>query len=136
MADPRVAALRQKAPMQGFGEIFDNDRLNKASEREAGALDYDDAMYLMRLGQPQNVPYGGKKSWAQAAAEGLQTGLGMYNMLNTQQAKKSRVAEQLRAYKDKYSTQEPVGGAVPEAGQLYDAQGIPLTNKGQYGFGD
>ena len=120
--------------MRGFGEIFNDPRLNQASENLAGNIGYGDALTMMALGKPTQVPYGGKLSPLQAASDGLKQGIGMYNFIKTQKDKQQAMAEQLRRYKEKY--EEPVGGYAPEAGQLYDAEGIPLTNKGQYGFGD
>lgn len=113
----------------GFGQIFDDPRLNQASTDLAGTTGYDPALAMMAAGREQAVPYGGKKSWASAAAEGLKTGIGMYNFLNTQKAKQQAIAEQLRAYKEKYAQPE---ATAPEAGQMYDQNGIPLTAQGGY----
>lgn len=105
MADPKKTAdeLRtRRGGEMGFGEIFADPRLNQASENLAGNMGYDTSAALMAMGRPQAVPYGGKKSWAEAAAEGVKTGLGMYNMLRTQKDKQTAMAEQLRRYREMY----------------------------------
>lgn len=105
MADTKktVDELRnRKGGEMGFGQIFNDPRLNDASVNLAGNMGYDTSASLMAMGRPQAVPYGGKKSWAEAAAEGVKTGLGMYNMLRTQKDKQQAMAEQLRRYREMY----------------------------------
>lgn len=129
MADTKktVDELRgKKTGEMGFGQIFNDPRLNDASVNLAGNMGYDTSAALMAMGRPQAVPYGGKKAWSEAAAEGLKTGLGVYNMLRTQKDKQTAMAEQLRRYKELY----------PQTGgeQLYDAEGTPMRPDGTMGF--
>lgn len=105
MADTKktVDELRnRKGGEMGFGEIFNDPRLNQASENLAGNIGYGDAMTMMALGKPTQVPYGGKLSPLQAASDGLKQGIGMYNFVKTQKDKQQAMAEQLRRYKEMY----------------------------------
>lgn len=89
--------------MQGFGEIFNDAEMNRLAAERAGAMNTENSLAMMALGRPRDIPYGGKKSWAEAANEGLRQGLGMYEMLGNLDSKKKAMAEMLRAYDEKYN---------------------------------
>ena len=129
MADTKktVDELRnRKGGEMGFGEIFSDPRLNQAGENLAGNIGYGDAMTMMALGRSRDVPYGGKLSPWQAAADGLKQGIGMYNFIKTQKDKQQAMAEQLRRYKEMYPT--------TEGEQLYTEDGTPMRPDGSMGF--
>lgn len=118
--------------MQGFGAVNKAaiPDMDKAAIESAGNMSELGSLGLMKMGQPEAVPYGGKKSPWQAANEGLQQGLGVYNLIKSQQSRQA-TAKALAKYLN-----NGAGSQTPDAGQLYDKEGIPLTNSGGYGFGD
>lgn len=99
---PKTSRRRES---QGFGEIFNDAEANRLAAERAGAMNTENSLALMALGRPRDVPYGGKKSWAEAANEGLKQGLGMYEMLNNLETKKKAMAQMLRSYDEKYNPQ-------------------------------
>lgn len=97
------AAAPRAAGTQGFGEIFNDAEMNRLAAERAGAMGTENSLALMAMGRPRDIPYGGQKSWMEAANEGLKQGLGMYQMLGNLGSKKKAMAEMLRAYEDKYN---------------------------------
>lgn len=93
----------RKGGVQGFGEIFNDAEMNRLAAERAGAMNTENSLAMMALGRPRDIPYGGKKSWMEAANEGLKQGLGMYEMLGNLDSKKKAMAEMLRAYDEKYN---------------------------------
>lgn len=81
--------------MQGFGEIMNSPEAWLAGQELAKLHGDTASLAMMNSGKPQAVPYGGKKAWSEAAAEGLKTGIGMYNFLRRENA----VSDALRNYK-------------------------------------
>lgn len=100
---PQVVVDPRKTGTQGFGQIFNDAEMNRLAAERAGAMNTENSLAMMAMGRPRDIPYGGKKSWMEAANEGLKQGLGMYQMLGNLGSKKKAMAEMLRAYDDKYN---------------------------------
>ena len=91
--------------MQGFGDIMQTPEAWLAGQKLAELHGDQSSLAMMNSGKPNAVPYGGLKHWSEAAAEGLKTGIGMYNFMKRGDA----VAEALREYKglfDKRAAQQ------------------------------
>ena len=83
----------------GYGKVL--EALNSPEAWEAGmeagmARGDASAQKMMQMGEPRNIPYGGKMSWAEALNNGIKQGMGMYDYIGSQQAK----ANALRKYQD------------------------------------
>lgn len=138
-AAPAPAAIGAPVPeqegMQGYGKILKAMNSPEAWEAgmQAGMARNDLAsLGMMKQGAPAPVPYGGKKSWAEAAAEGLKTGIGMYDYLNSQKAK----ANALRKYQEIFDKMSPAGGMGTlknvTKGELADLEAQGLANAEQF----
>ena len=121
--------------MMGYGKILDalNSPAAWEASMEAGNARSDlAALNMMKQGAPAPVPYGGRKSWAEAAAEGLKTGMGMYDYLNSQKAK----ATALRKYQDIFDKLSPAGGMGTlknvTKGELADLEAQGRANAEQF----
>lgn len=87
-----LAEKEKSKGMTGFDQTLYDRAMSDPQAMEAGAdmaglMDDRTAMGLMGMGQQNDVPNGGQLGWTQAAANGIQSGLGMYNLLNAQKVK-------------------------------------------------
>jgi hypothetical protein len=88
---------QEREDMMGYGKIMKamNSPEAWAAGMEAGTAPNEAlSQNFVKMGAPRNIPYGGQMSWAEAASDGLKTGIGTYGYLKAQQAK----AEALRKY--------------------------------------
>lgn len=113
-----ILALNAKQQgAQGFGKVNKSpqvlkaeDEMNLAAIAASNNLDDADSLAMMNTGMNRVVPYGGKLSWAQALNDGVRQGMGMYNMLSTQESKRKQaeaMANYLRA-KGQNDVQKPI----------------------------
>lgn len=103
------APTPERDDMQGYGKILKAMNSPEAWEAamEAGSARSDLASQrMMQMGEPRNIPYGGKMSWAEALNNGIKQGIGMYDYIGSQQAK----ANALRKYQDIFDKMSPAGG--------------------------
>ena len=111
-------AQNNKQGMMGFGQdkasqdmykkFMSDPKLLEAGAQQAGLMDEDTSLKMMEMGAPRNIPDGGRLGWTEALSNGINSGLGMYNLLNAQKVK----ANALRAMKPNGS-EEPVAEAFP-----------------------
>lgn len=130
-----AATQPEQEGTMGYGKILKAMNSPEAWEAgmQAGMARNDLAsLGMMKQGAPAPVPYGGKKSWAEAAAEGLKTGIGMYDYLNSQKAK----ANALRKYQEIFDKMSPAGGMGTlknvTKGELADLEAQGLANAEQF----
>lgn len=106
--NPTFGATTPQEGMMGYGQILRAMNSPEAWEAgmEAGLARSDaSAQRMMQMGEPRNIPYGGKMSWAEALNNGIKQGMGMYDYLQSQKAK----ANALRKYQnifDKMNAQQ------------------------------
>ena len=127
-AAPGAPAPEQAGTM-GYGKILNAMNSPGAWEAamEAGMARSDaSAQNMMKLGSPTPVPYGGKKSLAEAASEGLKTGIGMYDYLNSQKAKASALRKYQKVFEDAALEQKFANALSPSRGSgQHSVQGNP-----------
>lgn len=70
-----------------YDKVMSDPNNIESGAQMAGLLDDNTSMALMRGGDDGRVPYGGKLSPFQAAANGIEKGIGLYNLLNAQKVK-------------------------------------------------
>lgn len=86
------AAAKQQSGMMGFGQkvmekAMSDPKAMKAGADMAGLMDDPTAMSMMKMGQQNAVPNGGRLGWTQALSNGIDQGIGLYNLLNAQKVK-------------------------------------------------
>lgn len=126
------SAANQTVPqegMMGYGKILDalNSPAAWEASMEAGNARSDlAALNMMKQGAPAPVPYGGRKSWAEAAAEGLKTGMGMYDYLNSQKAKATALRKYQKIFEDVAAEKKFADAVQPGRGSgQHSVQGNP-----------
>lgn len=94
-----AAAAPEASGMMGFGNIMQSPEAWQAG-MDLATLRSDAAnQNMMKMGEPRNIPYGGKMSWVEALNNGVKQGIGMYDYLKTQKAK----ANALRKFEDLFN---------------------------------
>lgn len=89
-------AMAKKAPQAAGGMGFDQKMFDRAMSdpktMEAGAelaglMNDGTALGIMGKSGEYQVPNGGKLGWTEALSKGIDKGVGLYNILNSQKAK-------------------------------------------------
>ena len=115
-----------QAGMMGFGDIKSSPGANQAAQDIAGTT--DDALGgALMMGNGTNLAASGHgvMSPFEAASNGLKTAVGMGMIGKNMSAKKNAIKSLLRK-------PEGIGGdSLPS-----DGEGVPLSESGEYGFGD
>lgn len=86
------AKQEQQKGMMGFDQKMMDRMMSDPEAMEAGAemaglMDDNTAMGMMRMGEQNQVPNGGRLGWTEALSNGIDKGIGLYNMLNAQKVK-------------------------------------------------
>ena len=84
--------MQQKTGQMGFDQRLFDKAMSDPQALEAGAelaglMNDNTAMGLMSGSSDYRVPNGGKLGWTEALSKGIDRGVGLYNILNSQKAK-------------------------------------------------
>lgn len=118
------SAPQQPPTLQGL--MSQDPSMLEAGADAAGAMSPRNSMALMGMGVSSPTPGGGgliaRKSPFESAAEGVKTGMGMYNLLNTQKAKSDALRKMAGMGGNPMAKMSPFG-SDPE---MMSAESMPI----------